>query len=100
VIKTFFADKLKSKASAALSITTPTVQSVVSTPTSVSLGNSGRSYVAITWTSANKVATATSTTPYIDIYRGPSIAEATLLASIRDTSDTYTDKTTYPETET
>ncbi|MEY3152717.1 MAG: hypothetical protein RLZZ333_1314 [Bacteroidota bacterium] len=102
LIKTFYANKLKSRASVIDSVSTPAVQSTVSIPTAVTLTPSGRSYLEISWTSANRSATLTSTTPYIDIYRGQSISDAALLVSLRDTSSTvaskYTDKTTLPET--
>ncbi|MFN5054782.1 MAG: hypothetical protein ACK5EP_01890, partial [Bacteroidota bacterium] len=98
LIKTFYANKLKSRASVIDSVSTPAVQSTVSIPTAVTLTASGRSYIQVSWTSANKVATATSTTPYIDIYRGQSVSDAALLVSLRDTAINYTDKTTLPET--
>ncbi|MEY3433357.1 MAG: hypothetical protein RL131_1293, partial [Bacteroidota bacterium] len=98
LIKTFFADKSKSKASVIDSITTPTSQSVVSTPTSVSLASFGRSNVELTWVSGNYTTTVTASTPLIDIYRGPSISQATLLVTLKDSTNKYVDKTTYPQT--
>ena len=97
IVKTLYSNKLKSRASSIDSVSTPTSQSVSSTPTGLTLTGSGRSFIQIDWVSSNKVGTASATTHYIDIYRGPSIADAKLLVSLKDTTATYTDKTTLPE---
>ncbi len=98
-IKAFInSGKIKSEASAVDSVTTSASSSTVSVPTNLTLSTSGRSNVAITWTSSNIYTGTYSSTRanfYIDIYRGTNSSNASLFATIKDTSSSYTDKTTY-----
>ena len=100
-IKTLFANKSKSALSNVANITTPASASIVATPTALVLTSSGRSGVALTWSSTTKYSSGGTTptnTPYIDIYRGLTANSATLLISLRDTTSTYSDLTTSPST--
>jgi hypothetical protein len=100
-IKTLFANKAKSAFSNVSSILTPTSASSVSKPTALALTRTGRSGVALTWSSTTKYSgggTTPTNTPYIDIYRGLTANSATLLFSLRDTTSTYSDLTTNPST--
>lgn len=90
-----------SKASIADSITITSAASTVSVPTSVTLSNSGRSGVAITWVSSNTYTgtySATRINTNIDIYRGSTSANAVRIATVKDTTTTFTDKTTNLDT--
>jgi hypothetical protein len=99
IIKTFYKSALlNSSGSARLSLKTPTVASNVSIPTNLTVTPTGRSNITLSWVSVNKVASATATTTYIDIYRGQSMDSISRLASILNTTDTYEDKTTIPST--
>ncbi len=99
IIKTFYESALLNSAgSAKVSLTTPSVASIVSVPTNLTVTPSGRSNLTLNWVSVNKVASSTATTTYIDIYRGETVSSITKLASIRDTADTYDDITTIPST--
>jgi hypothetical protein len=98
-IKTLFSNKSKSALSNVANITTPTSASIVATPTALVLASSGRSGVALTWSSTTKYSgggTTPTNTPYIDIYRGLTANSATLLISLRDTTSAYDDVTTNP----
>lgn len=100
-LKTLFANKTKSALSNVVSILTPSTSSSVNIPSSLVLSSSGRSGVSLTWSSTTKYSGGGTTpvnTPYIDIYRGLSANSATLLISLRDTTSTYSDKTTNPST--
>ena len=100
-IKTLFANKAKSAFSNVSSILTPTSASNISIPTALALTNTGRSGLALTWSSTTKHSTGGTTptnTPYIDIYRGLTANSATLLISLRDTTSNYSDLTTNPST--
>lgn len=100
-IKTLYADLTKSELSNVKDITTPTSASSISTPTGLTLASTGRSGVALTWSSTTKYSgggTTPTNTPYIDVYRGLSANSATLLISLRDTTSTYSDKSTAPST--
>ncbi|MEI8142414.1 MAG: FG-GAP-like repeat-containing protein [Chitinophagia bacterium] len=101
-IKTLFANKSKSALSNVASITTPSTVSSISKPTALALVTTGRSGVSLTWSSTTKYSgggTTPTNTPYIDIYRGLSASSATLLVdNLRDTTSTYSDKTTLPST--
>ncbi len=87
-----------SEASKVDSIITSTSTSTVSVPTGLTLTNTGRSSIAITWTSANIYTGTYSSTRsnyYIDIYRGTTSSNATLLTNnLKDTTGSYTDKST------
>jgi len=88
---------LKSEASKVDSITTNASASRVSVPANVTVNKSLRATLEITWTSANTYTgtySATRSNYYIDIYRGTTSTNASLLTSIKDTSNSYTDKTT------
>ena len=88
---------LLSEASSVDSVTTSSTTSAVSIPTSLTSSLSGRSSIALTWTSANVYTGTYSSTRskyYIDIYRGTSPSNASLLISLNDTTSAYTDKTT------
>jgi len=61
-IKTLFANKSKSALSNVANITTPASASIVATPTALVLTSSGRSGVALTWSSTTKYS-AGGTTP-------------------------------------
>ena len=90
-----------SKPSLADSITTTSTTSRVSVPTSLTLSNTGRSAVAISWVSTNTyTGTYSATRLYtsIDIYRGSTSANAVRIATVRDTTTSYTDKTTNLDT--
>ena len=99
IIKTFYKSALRnSSGSVRLSLKTPSVASIVSVPTNLTLTPTGRSNMTLSWVSVNKVASATASTTFIDIYRGESVSSISKLVSIRDTSDTYEDKSTIPST--
>ena len=88
---------LRSEVSAVDSISISSSTSSVSVPTSLTLSNSGRSSIAITWTSANVYTgtySATRSKFYVDIYRGTTSSNASLLIALNDTTSSYTDKTT------
>jgi hypothetical protein len=90
-----------SKPSLADSITTTSTTSRVSVPTSLTLSNTGRSAIAISWVSTNTyTGTYSSTRIYtsIDIYRGSTSANAVKIATVKDTTTSYTDKTTNLDT--
>lgn len=90
-----------SKPSLADSITTTASASRVSVPTSLTLSNTGRSAIAISWVSSNTyTGTYSSTRIYtsIDIYRGSTSANAVKIATVKDTTTSYTDKTTNLDT--
>ncbi len=82
-----------SNKSAIKSITTPTSTSTVSVPTGLAVTQNGRQGLVLNWTLS-----AGTPFTYVDIYRGTSIANATLLKSIKDTARTYADSTTLPLT--
>jgi len=90
-----------SKVSLADSIITTTTTSTVSIPTNVTLSNSGRSGVAITWVSSNTYTGTYSSTRIntnIDIYRGSTSANAVKIATVKDTTTSFTDVTTNLDT--
>jgi fibronectin type 3 domain-containing protein len=100
-VKTLFSNKAKSALSNVSTILTPTSASNVSKPTALALVGTGRSGVALTWSSTTKYSaggTTPTNTPYIDIYRGLTANSATLLISLRDTTSTYDDLNTNPST--
>jgi fibronectin type 3 domain-containing protein len=100
-IKTLFANKAKSAFSNVSSILTPSSASNVSKPTELALIGTGRSGVALTWSSTTKYSGGGATpanTPYIDVYRGLTANSASLLISLRDTTSNYSDLTTNPST--
>ncbi len=100
-IKTLFSNKAKSALSNVSTILTPTSASIVATPNSLVLASSGRSGVSLTWSSTTRFSgsgTTPANTPFIDIYRGLTANSATLLISLRDTTSTYSDNTTNPNT--
>jgi hypothetical protein len=76
-----------------ISTTTDTVKIPASTsavlkPSALAL-TSPRVFINLSWTLANS-----SGNTLVDIYRGPSLATASLIASIKDTSNQYNDTTT------
>jgi fibronectin type 3 domain-containing protein len=90
-----------SKTSLADSITITSAASRVSIPTSLTLSNPSRSAVAISWVSTNTyTGTYSATRLYtnIDIYRGSTSANAVKIATVKDTTTSYTDKTTNLDT--
>lgn len=92
---------LLSQASAVDSVTTSASTSAVAVPTSVTPADAGRSSVSITWTSSNIYTGTYSTTRtkyYIDIYKGTSASNFSLLTTIDDTTNNFVDKTTYLNT--
>lgn len=100
-IKTLYADLTKSELSNVKDITTPTSASSITTPTDLVLTSTGRSGVALTWSSTTKYSgggTTPTNTPYIDVYRGLSANSASLITTLRDTTSTYSDRTTNPST--
>lgn len=100
-IKTLYADLTKSELSNVKELTTPTTASTISQPTGLVLASLGRSGVSLTWSSTTKYTgggTTPTSTPYIDIYRGLSVTSASRIAQIRDTTSTFEDLTTSPNT--
>ena len=98
-IKAFInSGKLLSQASAVDSVTTSASTSAVSVPTSLTAADAGRSSVSLTWTSSNIYTGTYSTTRtkyYIDIYRGTSASNLSLLTTnLEDTTNNFVDKTT------
>jgi fibronectin type 3 domain-containing protein len=90
-----------SKTSLADSITITSAASKVAVPTSLTLSNTGRSAIALSWVSSNTyTGTYSSTRIYtsIDIYRGSTSANAVKIATVKDTTTSYTDKTTNLDT--
>ena len=93
--------KTYSKPSLADSITISTATSKVVVPTSLTLSNTGRSAIALSWVSSNTYTGTYSSTRIntsIDIYRGSTSANAVKIATVKDTTTSYTDKTTNLDT--
>ncbi len=104
IVKTLFANKLKSSASSIATITTGTSTSTVIVPSGLTVTQANsRSGLSLTWTATSNTYTGTSTTPtntpYIDIYRGLTKATASLLSTLRDTTTTYLDNSVTSETQ-
>lgn len=93
--------KTYSKSSLADSITISTATSKVVVPTSLTLSNTGRSAIALSWVSSNTYTGTYSSTRIntsIDIYRGSTSANAVKIATVKDTTTSFTDKTTNLDT--
>jgi hypothetical protein len=67
----------------------PATASIVRKPTGLTL-TASRAYVNLNWTLSNS-----SGNTKVEIYRGSTLANASLIATIKDTAHTYNDTTTY-----